>query len=281
MLVARIGGLSPLTPYDIIALRYGVSSTVFLGIWFYKPFPLFTKQNVCLALAGGFFYILFVFVGFTLSPVSHASILLPGGFPFMTALFAYAILKEIPSIHRRVGLSIIAAGMAFLAAENLHLQGDTMRGDLLFLLGSACWCLYSVLLKKWHIPPLRAATSVTLITALLYLPIYILFLPKNWQNAQFNDIALPAFYQGVLVGCIQMLLYVKSINILGPSRLGMLMACVPAFASILAVPLLGEQLSYSIVIGLIFVSFGAYWGNKRVKTPRTPMPSTKSTPPSP
>ena len=281
MLVSRIGGLSSLTPYDIIAIRYAVAGVIFLGVWLYHRFPLFTMQNIALTLSGGLFYTLFVFVGFTFSPVSHAAILLPGSIPFMTALFAYFLLGEVPSKHRRIGLVIIAVGISFLGFENLHLQGVTLQGDILLLLGAASWCLYSVLLKKWNVAPLKAATGLTILTALCFLPVHIVFLPKNIAQAPLKDIMLPAIYQGILVSCVQMLLYIRTISILGPSRLGMLMACVPAFASILAVPLLDEHLSYSIVIGLIFVSFGAYWGNKRVKTPRTPMPSTKSAPPSP
>ena len=108
--------------------------------------------------------------------------------------------------------------------------------------------------------------SVVMLTAFVYLPIYLIALPKHLASAPWSDIATQAVYQGVIATVIQMLLYVRTIALIGPTRLGLLMALVPGLAGIAAVPLFDEALSPWELAALALVCLGAWQGNRRTRT---------------
>lgn len=87
-IVSRMGGRNILTPFDLAALRFGISALIL------SPFLLTTRfiatplQLTILALFGGHSYALLVYAGFSLAPAAHAGVLVNGGIPFAAALIA-------------------------------------------------------------------------------------------------------------------------------------------------------------------------------------------------
>jgi drug/metabolite transporter (DMT)-like permease len=156
---------------------------------------------------------------------------------------------------------IIASGVACLFTDVFSDKPVVMHGDILLVGASVCWAYYTVLLRRWAVSPWDASIGVTLLTALMYLPIYLIALPKHLPSVSWLDIALQAGYQGLIATIIQMALYVRTIELIGPSRLGILMALVPGLAGFAAVPLLNESLSPWVLAGLVLVSLGAWFGN--------------------
>ncbi|MCE2680034.1 MAG: DMT family transporter [Burkholderiales bacterium] len=264
ILVSRMGGISQLTPWDIIALRYTTAAAVLLPIWFFRGREnFFTRKYLALCMVGGLAYASFAFMGFKLTLAAHAGVLLPGTQPFLIAMLAWFVLKEKPGKSRLAGLFVIASGLVCLGFDAVHFNPQAIEGDLLMLAASLCWASYSVLLKRWKTPALNATIAVNVLTALLFLPAYLLFLPKNILEAPLQTVALQAIYQGVFATTIQMVLFVKTVALIGPTRLGTLMALIPALAGVAAVPLLNEALSPWVVLGLVLVSAGAWLSNYR------------------
>ena len=69
ILVSRMGGISELSAYDVIAVRYITCAGILLPIWlFVYPFRLFKPKLIMTALVGGLAYALFTFKGFQLAP---------------------------------------------------------------------------------------------------------------------------------------------------------------------------------------------------------------------
>jgi len=262
ILVSRIGGRSELLPYDVVALRFGTAAVFLAPIWFFKRrVNLLDPKMIILALTGGIGYALLAYLGFKYAPAAHGGILLPGTLPFGTALFSWIILKERPSAWRMSGLVAIALGIACLAAEASN-GSPHWRGDMAFITGSACWAVCSVLVRKWRIDAWDVTIGSALITAILYLPVYFFLLPKNIAAAPFATIALQAFYQGIMAVIVAMVLYMRAVASLGPTRIGLCMALVPVLAGFAAVPLLGEPLSVFVMLGLVCTSFGAWMGSR-------------------
>ena len=98
-------------------------------------------------------------------------------------------------------------------------------------------------------------------TCLLYLPIYLLWLPKNISVDLWQDILLQGFYQGVLAATIQVMLYAKAVQIIGASGMGSMMAIVPVLAGVSALYVFDETLKPALVIAMILVSFGVWLAN--------------------
>lgn len=262
IIVSRMGGISTLTAYDTIALRYMVASAILLPFWLYHRHNLWDWRKLLLSLSGALIYSMFVFAGFKYAPANHAAVLLPGFMPFAITLIAYFVLGEKPSKQRAIGLVCIALGVGCIAADSIASTGISITGDLLLLAGSCCWGLYTVLLRKWSFSPLESTIAITLIAGVLYLPIYWLFLPKALDVTPWNTILLQGFYQGLMAPIIQMLIYARAVNLLGPTRLGLAMALIPVTVGLAAVPILGEPLTHFVMLGLVFVLGGAWLGNR-------------------
>jgi len=265
ILVSRLGGITTLTSFDVVALRFTPAAFILLPVWLWqrRPAQLFTRPFLVLAMLGGAAYSLFVYAGFKLTPAAHAAILLPGLLPFEIALFAWWLLDERPVRSRWIGLVFIAIGVAVLAVDSFRSAADYWRGDLLVIAASICWSMYTVLARRWNVGAWEATVAGVLLTALFYLPIYWFFLPNHLAIAPIRAVITQALYQGVLAVVIAMALYMKSVAMLGASRMGALMALVPAGAALLAVPLLSEPMTAALISGLLFVSLGAYLSSRR------------------
>ena len=262
ILVSRLGGTGPLTSFDIVAIRLGTAGLVVLPLWWRagRPSPL-DARTVALTACGGLGYTLLTYSAFRLAPAAHAGILLSGLQPLAMAICAWAVMGERPSRRRCLGIAVIAAGGALLGSAVLAEGLDGWRGDGLFVAGSICWAFYTVLVRRWRIAPLEVTVKVALLAASLYLPVYLLALPKGIAAAGWGEIMVQAAYQGVLAAVIQMVIYLRAVELLGPSRMGVLVALVPPLAAVAAVPALGEPLTPIIVSSLLLVSFGVLVAN--------------------
>ena len=263
ILVSRVGGKSLLTPWDIIAIRYTSSACILLCLWWYWKRPkLLTRQNVVLAFFGGLLYALCAFSGFKLASAAQAAVLLAGTLPFSIALCTRLILKEKLQLTRLLGLGIIAMGVICLGVDQF-LGGISPSIGIFLLLGaSLSWAIYTTMLRRWHADPQSTAIAVTVITLLIYMPFYLFLLPKNINHAPIKDIALQAFYQGIMATVVQMLLYIQTVKLIGASRMGIWMAFIPLLAGLLAIPVLNEHFTQWLFFGLILVSVGAWFSQQ-------------------
>lgn len=262
-LVSRVGGISPLTAFDTTALRFGVAGLILFPIWCWqRPVRLFDKRILGLGIIGGISYSLFVYSGFKFAPAAYAAIMLPGTMPFLITLFAWLLLEERPSKLRCFGLGVIALGVICLASDSWRSPADVWLGTLLFLAGSACWSLYTVLSRRWAVRPWEATVGVVLVAAMIYLPVYLLFLPKTIAAASWNIIAMQGFYQGVMASILVMIFYLRAVATIGATGMGGFMALVPAISGFAAIPLLDEPVSATLGAGLVLTSVGAYFGSR-------------------
>jgi len=260
-LVSRIGGKSPLTPYDIIALRLITASLVLLPFALRKlPAGAWRDGRLwTLSLLGNLVYCLLVYRGFKYAPAAHGAILLSGLQPFLISAVVWLINGIRPSRTRSIGLFSIAVGIA-CAAMPYFSEGspDSLLGDFLILLGSICWAVYSVLATRWGYSPWTLTCAVALGSAVLYLPVYAIWLPKQLAAAPLSMILLQCAFQGIVATILSMLAYLKAIAILGTERAAAFLALVPIVTGIVAVPLLDEPLTAWLLSGLAFVSLGSF-----------------------
>ncbi|MBI5861831.1 MAG: DMT family transporter [Rhodocyclales bacterium] len=268
ILVSRVGGRGVLTAWDVTALRFGTGGLIALCFLPRVTLPPL-RVVFSFALFGGIAYACFVYSAFRLAPAAHAAILLPGALPFETALLAWAWLGQKPSRRQGIALACVFAGIVLTAADTLargpQLTGWEIVGDLLFLCGSSSWAVFTLLLRRYPLPPLTATVATTLGAAAIYLPLWVLFLPSTLSVAPAGEIVMQALYQGVLVVFVAMLLYAQAVRHLGAQTVALILACVPAVAALAAVPLLGEPLSLLALAGLSAVTLGALLGARPVR----------------
>lgn len=267
ILVSRHGGMGTLTSWDIASLRFGVGALIAV---FFLPRILLPPLKVIMlfSLFGGIGYATIVYAAFRFAPAAHASVLLPGTLPFLTAVIAWLWLGERLTVGRRDALLIVFAGILLTAADTFSRGADFSRtqiiGDVLFLCGSLSWAIFTLLLARYPMLPLAATVTTTLGSAVVYLPIWLFFLPSTIEQASVSEIAVQAAYQGVLVVFIAMLLYTFAVRRLGSQTVALLMAFVPVISALAAVPVLGEPLPLLTLAGLAAVTAGAVLGAREL-----------------
>ena len=267
ILASRLGGRTGLTGWDIVALRLGTASLVLLPFSFNLPRQVWLNPKLwTLALTGGLTFLVLVYAGFKIAPAAHGGILVPGIQPFLVTGLAWLLLGNRPSRARLWALLPIALGVASLAVPLLtgsHTGPSTLPGDALLLGASIAWAAYSVLVRKWPHDPWLLTRFLALGSAVVYLPVYALALPKGLDQVSTGMLVFQALYQGIGPTIVAMILFLKAVSILGAERTGAMVALVPVLAGLGAVPLLNEPLTLPLVIGLVLVSGGA-WLSTRV-----------------
>lgn len=292
IVVARAMALRSLSPWDIVACRIAGASMVLVpwGLWIVRRrrgrgdgagtwlgvSPLPARLTVTCGLFGGIGYALFSYAGFVHAPAAHGAVLLPGMLPMWTALLSVWLLRERLSAARIGALGLILAGGALVGGGSLLRAfegGDVWKGDLMFLVASACWSTYTVLLRRERLDPVEATIAITVFALLAYLPVWALLagmgaIDSRITTAPYAEIAFQALWQGVGSVALSGITFATMVRAFGPVRSTMMTAIVPGLSALSAVLFLGEPLGVALVAGLALVTAGILLG-VRVAQPRS------------
>jgi drug/metabolite transporter (DMT)-like permease len=262
IVVSRAGARGSLGPFDLVALRVGVSGLVLLPVYLsrrlWKGPP---RQALALMLTAGIGYGVFAYSGFAFAPAAHGAVLLPGALPFSTALLAVLVLGDRVSRGRIAALALILVGIVLVGWNGF--AGDVpgaWRGDILFLCASTTWALYTVLVRKWRWNAIDATATIAVLAACAYLPVYLAWLPSKLATAPIGEIVFQGVYQGLFAVAIAGIAYTRAVEALGPITTTSITAIVPATAALAAWPILGEPLSALALGGVMLVTLGMLAG---------------------
>ena len=253
-ILSRLSAKWGIVAWDLTALRFAFAFSILVPILLYQRNYqfLFKKQAIVLALIGGIGYCVTVYSGFYFSPAAHAAIFLNGFIPVCTALAAWLIYKQPFDRHMWVSIGVIS--ISLIAMTYLLLMNSRQPfgvGDVLFVLGAVCWGVFSVLLRESNMTAWQAMCSVAIWSAILYLPVYWLFIPKHLDEVEPLHIAIQTLFHGVLVVIVATICYVEAIKRLGAFQAGSIVTLAPFIAAVMAIPLLNEPVSPAIICGLI------------------------------
>ncbi len=246
--------------WDLVAMRFAIAFFILMPILIYKKDLAFLwhPRPVILALTGGLAYCLTVYTAFLQAPAAHAAIFLNGCIPLCTAVAAYLLFRQPFDKHTWLSLTIMLSALALMSYLMLHDQASALGlGDLLFFISAVWWGIFTVLLKQWKLSAWHSMASVAIWSAIIYLPIYILFIPKHFQEAEPLHLLIQGLFHGVLVVIIATLTYVAAIERLGAFKTGSIVTLAPFMAAVIAVPLLDEPLNAAIACGLVGMGVGA------------------------
>ena len=259
-IISRLNLHWHVSAWDLVAMRFAIAFLILMPVLIYKKDLAFLwhPRPIILALTGGLAYCLTVYTAFLQAPAAHAAIFLNGCIPLCTAVAAYLLFKQPFDKHTWLSLSMMLSALALMSYLMLHEQASAFGlGDILFFLSAVWWGIFTVLLKQWKLSAWHSMASVAIWSALIYLPIYILFIPKHFQEAEPVHLLVQGVFHGVLVVIIATLTYVAAIERLGAFKTGSIVTLAPFIAAIIAVPLLNEPLSPAIMCGLVGMGIGA------------------------
>lgn len=261
-IVSRFGTSATFTPFDLAAMRYGVSGVLTLP-FFLKLVPLREwPRYAALALFAGLGYGILVYSGFAFAPSAHAGVFVNGGIPFWTVVIVAALARFHIARQTVLALLLSTAGLVLIGFHSLFATSaeDQWIGDGLFLAAALCWAIFGLLMRRWQIRPQLGILGIASFSLVIYMPIYLLWLPSNIAQAGWGEISLQAGYQGIVAALLAAGMYSYANQKIGACQASMMLALVPAFSAIGGWMILDEALGIITVVGIVVVSLGALLG---------------------
>jgi drug/metabolite transporter (DMT)-like permease len=251
---SRLGARQAFTPFDLALLRYSGGHLTVLPFVLARGLPRVKLGHaLALTLAAGFAFPLLAYMGFAVAPAAYGAVMLPGMLPFVAAGLFRLVFHDPFARARTVSLGIAAIGIALLAVDTLGAYPGAWRGALLFLGAVSAWAVYMVLVRRWRVPAWDATLAIALLSLPLYLPVYLLLLPKNLDAVPWGAILYQAGFQGAFALVLAGYLFTRALAALGAATLTTITSLTPALAALAAWPLLGEALGLAGIAGVALV----------------------------
>lgn len=260
---ARAGILGGLLAVDMIFARFIVAGLIML--------PLLVRFGVrdlagigwrralMLTFLGGAPFALLQTGGYGFAPLAHGAVIAPSTVTIVSTIGAALFLRERLSRNHLVGAAIVLGGIVLVGWDGLVQPSDERAwlGDLMFFVSSVLWAGFTLLLRHWRVPALRATAVVSVLSCLVATPVYLTAMgTAHLQALPLGSLAFQGLVQGGLQGAVTMVAYSQAVMLLGVSRAVLFPAIVPAVSVMLGIPIVGEIPSVLQVAGLGLVTLG-------------------------
>ncbi|UBM24827.1 DMT family transporter [Pseudomonas sp. p1(2021b)] len=166
-------------------------------------------------------------------------------------------------------LEVVSAGQpAMLLQQGLN------GGDLMMLVATFAYALYSFLLKKWQlrVPAMQLLYLQVLVAIIVLLPLFVLS-PKTGLNA--HNIGL-VLYACILASMVAPRVWMQAVHRLGPSRTTLFFNLLPVVTALIAAVVLDERLAsyhlYGGLLTLLGVLLAERWTTPLRKVATAPRP---------
>lgn len=223
--------------------------------WTRRDVPLLAALGLCGAALNQLFYVL----GLNRTSVAHAALLI-GLTPILVLGLTVQMKLERFTARKVAGMVIALGGIAILKAFETEGSGATWLGDFLIFLSVVVFAVFAAFGK-------RAAarhSSITVNTfgyvggALLMAPIVL------WQSWSFPYAQVTAagwlslFYMALFPSLVCYLIFYHALSHIPASRVSALSYLQPLLATLMAVTLLGERVTGSVVAGGAVILAGVW-----------------------
>lgn len=267
LLADRVG------PFSAAFLRFAVAASLLLvlTIRLEGRLPRIHRNPfiglLFLGMTGVFAYNAFFFKGLQLISAGRASLIIANNPVFIT-LFAALIFKEKLSWLKAGGILLSVTGALIVISKGdpaALLRGGVGWGEILIFGCVASWVAYSLIGKTImkDLSPLAAVTYSALIgTAALFIPAVAEGMMREIPLYTVLDWVCIS-YLGVFGTVLGFVWYYEGIKALGPTRAGQFINFVPVCAILLAFFILGEPITWSLLVGAGFVITGVSLTNMR------------------
>lgn len=238
--------VSLLDPIDFLAARFGIAALLPAVLFFGRLRRLSWRQwRIGLPLGGVYGLAQTVQTIGLRHTDACISGFITGTYVVLTPLILWAGFRARLHLSTWIAVALAAIGLATLSLAGLSGGGT---GELLTLLGAALYALHIVFLDRWS----RSMDAMSLATTQLIgvaLVVGILGLPGGYHIPPVPSVWGAILYTAVVAGIISMLLQTWAQRHITPTRVVLLMTFEPVFASVFAIGLGGETLTWRLLTG--------------------------------
>lgn len=263
---ARAGIVAGLDALDVAFFRFATAGLC-LAPWFIiaqrKPAThiAWTKILVATLLIGPAFVLLGV-GGFSYAPLAHGALVQSAVLMLGTIVLATWLAHASITLVQTIAASMLLLGLTIAIAPSFSVPAQgVLIGDAMFASSALMWALFAALQRRWRLSPLDITASISVISALIVVPIYLLQRGSvTLQTMAVETLIANLVVHGLLVGIAAIVAFTEAVDRLGAPRAAMFPAIVPAVALIVGIPLTGEVPSAMQWVGLAVVTGGLMLG---------------------
>lgn len=260
---ARAGILGGLQPIDLIFARFIVAGLIMLPVLLHYGVRdlagIGWKRGAILTALGGAPFALMQTGGYGFAPLAHGAVIAPSTVTIVSTIGAALFLREPLGRNHLTGAAIVLGGIVLIGWDGLTQPAGERAwlGDLLFFASSLLWACFTLLLRHWRVPALRATAAISVLSFAISTTFYLLWMgPAHLVALPLGALVFQGLVQGGLQGAITMIAYNKAVMLLGVSRAVLFPATVPALSVLVGIPVVGEIPSTLQVSGLCLVTLG-------------------------
>jgi len=225
------------------------------------------KQNfwivLVLSILGITFFNTILYTGLTMTTSTNA-LIINSSIPILILVLSFFILKQNITTNQIIGILLSTFGVLFLVLqgkfENI-LSLEFNEGDILVIISSFSWALYSVLMrfKPKEFNDVEYFSIIVLIGFIVLLPIYLYQGYDISHEIQLLKSNYYIFiYVSVFASSLSYYFWHYGIEKIGASKTGQFTHLMPLFGAFLAYIFLGEVLQTYHILGMILIFIGIY-----------------------
>lgn len=225
------------------------------------------KQNfkilTILAILGITAFNTLLYFGLTATTSTNA-LIINSTVPILVLLMSYFILKQRINLYQTTGIILSTFGVVFLILKADISNIFTLefnQGDILIIISSITWALYSVLIKfkPKDLNDFEYFATIVTIGFILLLPLYLYqgySIQKELEVLKNNYLIF--LYVSTFASITSYYLWHYGIDKIGVSKTAQFTHLMPIFGIILASIFLKETLETYHLLGAILIAFGIY-----------------------
>jgi drug/metabolite transporter (DMT)-like permease len=255
---------SVVDPFAIGSFRFGIGFLLLLPIVILsgEKWPA-RRDRLGVAALGILFFTIFpaLFNASLIFTTAARGAIALSTLPLLTMLLAAAVNAEPLTIRKAVGVAITVIGVAIALITGLAAAPEgAWRGDLLMIAAALCMALYSIwsrpFIKRYGALPFTAVAMTVGALCLIGLAATRgSFEPVHaFQTSQW----LAALYLGLFGSALTFYLWTFALGRTTPTRVAISVTVNPVSASLTAVVLLHEPLTWNLAAGIVAVFIGIW-----------------------
>lgn len=253
--------LTALTPVEILFYRFLLGAGALTLAYPHLRHGGTWREEGLLALAGlaGItLYYLFENIALVYSTASNVSVIIVTT-PLFTGLLARIFLKEVLRPAFLWGFLLAMAGIILIEYGNLSAEIHPL-GDILALLASFIWGVYSVLIRQvsGFDRPITAITQRVFYYGILFMIPALFFFDAPFDAAPLSDMTVAGhlLFLGLGASALCFATWNFGVGRLGAAQAGIYIYWIPIISLIMAAVVLGESLSVGAMIGMGLTMLG-------------------------
>ena len=258
-----------ISPIEMASFRWFFVTIIVspILIMSYKKIIISLKNNffimILLSILGISAFNTILYIGLTMTTATNA-LIINSSIPIIVLFLSFIILKQKISLNQTLGIAVSTLGVIFLI-----LKGDISKifslefnnGDLLVILSSLTWALYSVVVKfkPKDLNDFEFFATIVFLGFLFLLPIYLYqgyTLENELTIIKLNYLVFG--YVSIFASSLSYYFWHYGINQIGASKTAQFTHLMPIFGAILAYIFLDEVLQFYHILGVILIAFGIY-----------------------